>query len=154
MLWITCTLQFSAYSSHLISSPHLPTPSLKLIDQSFNLHRNSPDKFELTGKTELLIFILTFLTSTWYIKNPFLKSKINDVLFLGIWGYGRERSGVLGTMLNSDKMALKWLMPALMHFYIEVEQTGASSQFYDKFSEWDLCDLLNGLHCVLGGIGD
>ena len=48
-------------------------------------------------------------------------------------------------------MALKYLMPALMHFYIggltlllqnhlltrlraEVEQTGASSQFYDKFS--------------------
>jgi ubiquitin conjugation factor E4 B len=31
-------------------------------------------------------------------------------------------------------MALKHLMPALMHFYIEVEQTGASSQFYDKFN--------------------
>lgn len=41
--------------------------------------RNSPEKFELSGKNELLIFTLTFLTSTWYIKNPFLKSKINDV---------------------------------------------------------------------------
>jgi hypothetical protein len=27
------------------------------------------------------------------------------------------------------------MMSALMHFYIEVEQTGASSQFYDKFCE-------------------
>lgn len=43
------------------------------------LHRTSPDKFELSGKIELLTFVLTFLTSTWYIKNPFLKSKINDV---------------------------------------------------------------------------
>jgi ubiquitin conjugation factor E4 B len=37
------------------------------------------------------------------------------------------------------------MMSALMHFYIEVEQTGASSQFYDKFcergknSEWGRC---------------
>jgi len=41
--------------------------------------RYAPDKFELSGRTELMTFALTFLTSTWYIKNPFLKSKINDV---------------------------------------------------------------------------
>ncbi|THV00828.1 hypothetical protein K435DRAFT_963795 [Dendrothele bispora CBS 962.96] len=95
---------------------------------------HAPDKFELSGKNELLIFVLTFLTSTWYIKNPFLKSKINDVLFMGTWGYGRERNGILGNLLHSHPLALKHLMPALMHFYIEVEQTGASSQFYDKFN--------------------
>ena len=44
-----------------------------------HLYRHSPDKFELGGKFELLTFVLTFLTSTWYIKNPFLKAKINDV---------------------------------------------------------------------------
>ncbi|PBK97395.1 hypothetical protein ARMGADRAFT_987069 [Armillaria gallica] len=94
----------------------------------------SPDKFDLSGKTELLIFVLTFLSSTWYIKNPFLKSKINDVLFIGIWNFGRERDGVLGFLLNTHPLALKHLMSSLMHFYIEVEQTGASSQFYDKFN--------------------
>ena len=41
--------------------------------------RTTPHKFELAGKLELMTFVLTFLTSTWYIKNPFLKSKINDV---------------------------------------------------------------------------
>ncbi|KAL0579137.1 Ubiquitin conjugation factor E4 [Marasmius crinis-equi] len=96
--------------------------------------QTSPDKFELAGKNEVLIFVLTFLTSTWYIKNPFLKSKINDILFMGLWGYGRERNGVLGGLLHGHPLALKHLMPALMHFYIEVEQTGASSQFYDKFN--------------------
>ncbi|CAK5270237.1 unnamed protein product [Mycena citricolor] len=97
--------------------------------------RSSPDKFELSGKTELLVFALTFLNSTWYIKNPFLKSKINDVLFFGVWNFnGRDRHGILGNMLNTNQLALKHLMPALTHFYIEVEQTGASSQFYDKFN--------------------
>ncbi|KAF5385651.1 hypothetical protein D9757_005488 [Collybiopsis confluens] len=93
-----------------------------------------PDKFELSGRNELLTFTLTFLTSTWYIKNPFLKSKVNDVLFMSTWPYGRERNGLLGGLLNSHPLALKHLMSALTHFYIEVEQTGASSQFYDKFN--------------------
>lgn len=94
----------------------------------------APDKWEMSGRTELLTFVLTFLTSTWYIKNPFLKSKVNDVLFIATQYYGRERSGLLGNMLNTEPLALKHLIPALTHFYIEVEQTGASSQFYDKFN--------------------
>ncbi|KIY63497.1 hypothetical protein CYLTODRAFT_493873 [Cylindrobasidium torrendii FP15055 ss-10] len=95
----------------------------------------SPEKFELSGKNELLIFALTFLSSTWYIKNPFLKAKILDALWLGIWNYdGRHADGILGSLLNSHPMALQHLMSVLTHFYIEVEQTGASSQFYDKFN--------------------
>ena len=39
---------------------------------------------------------------------------------MSIWGYGRERNGILGNLLNSNPMALKHLMPALMHFYIGV----------------------------------
>ena len=39
---------------------------------------------------------------------------------MSIWGYGRERLGVLGNLLNTHPMALKHLMPALMHFYIGV----------------------------------
>jgi ubiquitin conjugation factor E4 B len=99
-------------------------------------HRNSPDSFDLSGKNELVLFALTFLTSTWYIKNPFLKSKINEVshllssfsqhisqhilqtLFYGILRYNREPYGILGHVLNTHPMALKHLMPALMHFYI------------------------------------
>lgn len=70
---------------------------------------------------------------------------------MSIWSYGRERNGILGNLLNTHPLALKHLMSAMMHFYIgtmpayfydlcpepfaEVEQTGASSQFYDKFSQ-------------------
>ena len=39
-------------------------------------HRQSPRSLELSGRNEMLIWCLTFLTSTWYIKNPFLKAKI------------------------------------------------------------------------------
>ena len=36
--------------------------------------------------------------------------------------------------LNTHPLALKYLIPSLIRIYVEVEQTGASSQFYDKFS--------------------
>lgn len=44
--------------------------------------RHSPNTLELSGKNELVIFALTFLTSTWYIKNPFLKAKLVEVYLL------------------------------------------------------------------------
>jgi len=105
-----------------------------VVDFLLFLLRNSPKSFDLTGKNELIIWALTFLRSSWYINNPFLKAKINETIFWGTLSYGRDSSGVLGGALNSHPFALKHLMPALMSFYIEVEQTGASSQFYDKFN--------------------
>lgn len=41
-----------------------------------HLFRSMPESYELSGKTERLTWALTFLISTWYIKDPFLKSKI------------------------------------------------------------------------------
>ena len=101
--------------------------------------RQSPESFDLSGKNEFVIFALTFLTSTWYIKNPFLKAKINEVrllachllsstlfyvghtgqaVFYGVLPYGNDRHGILGNTLNSHPVALKRLIPALTHFYI------------------------------------
>ncbi|KAG8932849.1 hypothetical protein FRC03_000161 [Tulasnella sp. 419] len=121
------------------------------------LIRHSPQSLDLAGKTELIDFTMTFLSSTGYIKNPYLKAKLVQILFFGTLPYGRERLGVLGAMLNTRPLALKHLMPNLMSFYVEVEQTGAHSQFYDKFDArrniayilkavWDNPDHREALH--------
>ena len=96
---------------------------------------DAPQSMELSGKTEMLIWALTFLTSTWYIKNPFLKSKIVEVksanamgyhavnnrylqaLFLATFKYDGRKS-VLESVLNTHPLSLKYLMPALMHIYV------------------------------------
>ncbi|THH28275.1 hypothetical protein EUX98_g5915 [Antrodiella citrinella] len=104
-----------------------------VVDYHLFVSRNAPATLELAGKTELLIWCLTFLTSTWYIKNPSIKSHLVFVLFYGSWPYDGRRTLLVG-LFNSHPMALKHLMSAMMTIYIEVEQTGASSQFYDKFS--------------------
>ena len=84
---------------------------------SHTTYRTSPNSLELSGKNEMLLWCLTFLSSTWYIKNPFLKAKIVEVLFMGTWNWSEQRS-VLTTLLNTHPMALKHLMPSLMNFYI------------------------------------
>ncbi|KAF8340032.1 ubiquitin elongating factor core-domain-containing protein, partial [Amanita rubescens] len=106
-----------------------------IVDSLHFFVKISPENFELPGlKVDMLVFALTFLTSTWYIKNPFLKAKINEILFMGTWRNHREWNGVLGNLLNTHPLALKHLMAALMNFYIEVEHDGEGSRFYDRFS--------------------
>jgi ubiquitin conjugation factor E4 B len=41
--------------------------------------RYAPNSLALNGKNEIVVFAVTFLVSTWYIKNPFLKSKLIEV---------------------------------------------------------------------------
>lgn len=41
--------------------------------------RNNQSQLEASGKNDLLVFILAFLSSPWYIKNPFLKAKLVQV---------------------------------------------------------------------------
>jgi ubiquitin conjugation factor E4 B len=74
------------------------------------------------------------MLSTWWIKNPYLKNKLIDVrsilpgaliafptvpqiLYCACFTY-RGQTSLLGPMLNSHPVALKYLMPALTHFYI------------------------------------
>jgi ubiquitin conjugation factor E4 B len=52
---------------------------LPAIDSGLCPFRHGPSSLELTGKEEVLIFTITFMLSTWWIKNPFLKNKIIDV---------------------------------------------------------------------------
>ncbi|KAG2045883.1 hypothetical protein BDR06DRAFT_965538, partial [Suillus hirtellus] len=88
--------------------------------------RHSPESLDLSGKDKLVIFAPTFLTSTWYIKNPFLKAKINQAVFYGVLPYANDRHGILGHTMNTHPVALKNLIPALTHFYIESEDIDIS----------------------------
>ncbi|CAE6512214.1 unnamed protein product [Rhizoctonia solani] len=117
-----------------------------VVDYYIHVMKHRSDLLDTTLRAEFLVFALTFLSSTWYIKNPFLKSKLLQGLFYGSIHIGRERDGLLGALFNSHPLALQHLLPSLMWFYVEVEQTGASSQFYDKFeSRRNIAYILRGI---------
>ena len=96
--------------------------------------RNMPHIITSTQSDELIMLCITFLRSSEYIKNPYLKSGLVTILFHGIWPNSHRAKGVLGDLLNSLPFATDHLLHALMKFYIEVENTGAHTQFYDKFN--------------------
>ncbi|KZT60276.1 hypothetical protein CALCODRAFT_429528 [Calocera cornea HHB12733] len=92
-----------------------------------------PHLLEFAGRREILVFALTFLSSPWYIRNPYLKSKLVAVLAYGSMNLGGGKRGPLADLVNTHRMALDHLMPALMAYYVDCENTGTHTQFYDKF---------------------
>ncbi|KAI1106443.1 ubiquitin conjugation factor E4 [Jackrogersella minutella] len=83
---------------------------------------------------EIITLCITFLRSSEYIKNPYLKSSLVTLLFSGTWPLYHLSRGVLGDSLMGSKFANEHLLHALMKFYIECEHSGVSSAFYDKFN--------------------
>lgn len=91
----------------------------------------------------VLRFLCSHLDKPKYIKSPHLRAKFVDVLF-GLLIYDVSPDDEESTSLNTQIIpnapctlddAIKEQLPvALMRFYVEVEVTGASSQFYDKFN--------------------
>ncbi|AOW03971.1 YALI0D12452p [Yarrowia lipolytica CLIB122] len=88
----------------------------------------------LVDVSALVTFGVVFLRHSDVIKNPHQKSKIVEMLFCGTQPIYNQNDGFLVSTFNSQKLALESLMHSLMNIYIEFEQTGAHTQFYDKFN--------------------
>ena len=85
---------------------------------------------------EIVTACIAFLSTSNYIKNPYLKAGLVSILFYGILPPrvpGRTR-GVLTDFLNGSPFCHKHLLHSLMRFYIDCESTGSHTQFYDKFN--------------------
>ena len=113
----------------------LPEYFLEDVVSNFKfIMRNMPQIITSTQSDELVMLCITFLRSSEYIKNPYLKSGLVTILFHGIWPTYNRTKGILGDLLNSLPFANEHLLHSLIKFYIEVENTGAHTQFYDKFN--------------------
>ena len=105
-----------------------------IVDNFKFITRNLPQIITVSQCEELVTICITFLKSSEFIKNPYLKSGLVTILFHGVWPLWNRAKGVLGDLLNSMPFAHKYLLNALMKFYIEAESTGTHTQFFDKFN--------------------
>ncbi|WFD06541.1 RING-type E3 ubiquitin transferase [Malassezia vespertilionis] len=96
--------------------------------------RRKPDVLDVHAQNTIVVFSTTFLSSGWFIRNPFLKAKLAEMLSYNVMPYDAHPAGVMGDVVNSHPVALKHLVPSLMAFWIDAESTGSASQFYDKFN--------------------
>ncbi|KAL5615302.1 hypothetical protein BROUX41_005351 [Berkeleyomyces rouxiae] len=113
----------------------LPEYALQNVVDNFKfVYRYVGQILSFSTGPELMTLCITFLECSELIKNPYLKSSLVTLLFSGTWPINQYQGGVMTDMLASSDFANKHLLHALIKFYIECENTGVSSQFYDKFN--------------------
>ncbi|KAI1152934.1 ubiquitin elongating factor core-domain-containing protein [Nemania diffusa] len=113
----------------------LPEYALQNVVENFKfIFRYMPNILMSAVGDEIITLCITFLRSSEYIKNPYLKSSLVTLLFSGTWPMYHLSRGVLGDSLVGSTFANDHLLHSLMKFYIECEHSGVSSAFYDKFN--------------------
>jgi ubiquitin conjugation factor E4 B len=85
---------------------------------------------------DIMAFLVTFISSSEFVKNPYLRGRFIEVL--GLFTPRQLKTLGLATLrfdpFESSTLAQHFLGPSLIRFYVDVEITGASTQFYDKFN--------------------
>lgn len=113
----------------------LPEYALQDIVDNFKfVFRYVPQIILSATGDEMIALCVTFLESSEYVRNPYLKSMLVTLLYSGTWPTYHLRKGVLGDAMTNSNFANNYLLHAVMKFYIECESTGAHTQFYDKFN--------------------
>ncbi|XP_066527459.1 ubiquitin conjugation factor E4 B isoform X2 [Hoplias malabaricus] len=82
---------------------------------------------------DIVTFLIVFICSQNYIRNPYLIAKLVEVLFVTNPAV-QPRTQRFFEMIENHPLSVNQLVPALMKFYTDVEHTGATSEFYDKFT--------------------
>ena len=93
----------------------------------------SPGTFESGMVGDLALFLIVFICSPHYFQNPYLVAKLVEVLFVLNPGIQPRTAGFYDQIENHP-LATEHLGSALMKFYTDIETTGSSNEFYDKFS--------------------
>jgi hypothetical protein len=122
----------------LLLSPSLPlSPTLPLsipVSPPLFLSRPSQDDF--------VAFLMAYSSAPQYIKNPYLRGKLLEVMSLLI-PKGRDQGfefggGNLATLFQEHEIAKKCMVKTLIQFYVDIEIMGrefdGARMFYSKFS--------------------
>lgn len=83
-----------------------------------------------------------FMSSPKVLRNPYLRSRFVEIFFYGGSDIpltsGSTMPGALSTLFTTSDICRKFLLPALMSVFIDIEHTGRASQFYEKFNTREL----------------
>ncbi|XP_063931490.1 ubiquitin conjugation factor E4 B-like isoform X2 [Zophobas morio] len=77
------------------------------------------------------LFVL-LLGAKEHLKNPHLRSKLAECMFMMTTEVQHEETPFV-SIAQANPLALKFLVPSLISSYVEIEMTGSSNQFYEKF---------------------
>lgn len=81
---------------------------------------------------DFMNFIIMFMASPEYIRNPYLRAKMVEVL--NCWMPRRSGSSATASLFEGHQLSLEYLVRNLLKLYVDIEFTGSHTQFYDKFN--------------------
>ena len=148
-----CLQFYSAVSQFLLSIIMPSSQSLLPLPDEPPMEFSALPEYYLEDIVELILFVIqtyplalsepttdniwtlfiVMICSAHYVTNRYLIAKLIEVLFV-VNPRVQPALQRLSDRMLMDPLAVDHLVLELMKFYSDVEQTGASSEFYDKFS--------------------
>ncbi|EPY84699.1 ubiquitin conjugation factor E4 B isoform 1 [Camelus ferus] len=111
---------------------------LRILDPAYPEY--SPQVLYEPCTQDIVMFLVVMLCNQNYIRNPYLVAKLVEVMFMTNPAV-QPRTQKFFEMIENHPLSTKLLVPSLMKFYTggflmytDVEHTGATSEFYDKFT--------------------
>ncbi|KAL6205243.1 hypothetical protein ACLB2K_022505 [Fragaria x ananassa] len=119
----TCPIEFASMPEHFVED------AMELLIVASQL---IPKAFSGVLLDDFMNFIVMFMASPEYIRNPYLRSKMVQVL--NCLMHGSRSSAALAMLFEGHKLSLEYLVRNLLKLYVDIEYTGSHTRFYDKFS--------------------
>ncbi|ONK60080.1 uncharacterized protein A4U43_C08F13970 [Asparagus officinalis] len=117
-----CPMEFACMPEHFIED------SMDLLIFTSRIPK-ALDGFVLD---DFLSFIIMFMASPSYVKNPYLRAKMVEVL--NCWMPERSGLSSIASLFEGHQLSLDYLVRNLLKLYVDIEFTGSHTQFYDKFN--------------------
>ncbi|KAF3444825.1 hypothetical protein FNV43_RR14518 [Rhamnella rubrinervis] len=118
----TCPTEFACMPEHFVED------ALELIIFASRI----PKALDGVLLDDFMNFIIMFMASPDYIRNPYLRAKMVEVL--NCWMPRRSGASVTSSLFEGHQLSLEYLVRNLLKLYVDIEFTGSHTQFYDKFN--------------------
>ncbi|KAL5582220.1 hypothetical protein UlMin_014662 [Ulmus minor] len=119
----TCPMEFASMPEHFLED------AMELLIFASRI----PKALDGVVLDEFMNFIIMFMASPDYIRNPYLRAKMVEVL--NCWmPRGSGPSPITAGLFEGHQLSLQYLVRNLLKLYVDIEFTGSHTQFYDKFN--------------------
>ncbi|KAG9144496.1 hypothetical protein Leryth_025015 [Lithospermum erythrorhizon] len=119
---LTCPMEFASLPEHFVED------AMELLIFASRI----PKALDGVLLDDFMNFIIMFMASPNYIRNPYLRAKMVEVL--NCWMPRRSGSSATSTLFEGHQLSLQYLVRNLLKLYVDIEFTGSHTQFYDKFN--------------------
>ncbi|KAJ4815398.1 Ubiquitin conjugation factor E4 A [Rhynchospora pubera] len=91
-----------------------------------------PRALEAFALDDFLNFIIMFMASPSYIKNPYLRAKMVEVL--NCWIPHRSGFSATASLFEGHQLSLDYLVKNLLKLYVDIGFSSSNTQFFDRFN--------------------